>query len=307
MNYSSSIHNINADKNLNKLEKSLYIFLNLINNYVGTSPGSRNGLLVKDYKMDIDEKEWGKLAVELSTAKKLGDLFWMKLPWQDIQEELGEINIFDTGCGLGQYFHKIDDYSKGRTNKYTGVDIRGRDNWQEIMEENDQVQLLEKDCSDMTGIIPEDTNMFMTNAAIEHFEKDLLYFEQIHDFISKNSRNTIQVHLIPSAACLWMYRFHGVRQYNARTISKIADIFKDYSYSTLYKLGGKESTNAFLEYARKPARKGIDFRVDHADEYDRITLEAIKADMQRPQSYPTFYALVIHSNFDNKFLHGLGK
>ncbi len=48
---------------------------------------------------------------------------------------------------------------------------------------------------------------------------------QLRDFAAAINRPSILVHLMPSAACLRLYRHHGLRQYTPRTISKITRLF----------------------------------------------------------------------------------
>src|SRR5208283_5417616 len=70
-----------------------------------------------------------------------------------------------------------------------------------------------------------DANLIITQSALEHFEKDLNFFRQIADHVARTRRPIVQFHLIPSAACLTTYPWHGVRQYTPRTISRITRLF----------------------------------------------------------------------------------
>ena len=107
--------------------------------------------------------------------------------------------------------------------------------------------------NDLVEHIPKDTNLFISQSAIEHFDDDLIYFRNIKSHIDKYKNNTIQIHLFPSAACIKKYLWHGIRQYTPRTISKITDIFDDdKTYSVLYKLGGENCNKLHLDYITKP-------------------------------------------------------
>ena len=94
------------------------------------------------------------------------------------------------------------------------------------MNQNSFITLIENSSSNISEFVDKETNLFITQSAIEHFNYDLEYFQQIKKFIDKNKTNIIQIHLFPSPACLWLYLFHGVRQYNFRAIMQIIDIFK---------------------------------------------------------------------------------
>jgi hypothetical protein len=151
--------------------------------------------------------------------------------------------------------------------------------------------------TDFTDLIPHGTNLFITQAAIEHFEEDLYFFKQVSDYISSSRRNVIQIHIIPSTVTLYLMPFHGVRQYTLRTISKITDLFKDFSYSILFNLGGKHCNYLHYKYITDPKRKGLgDLRFKKTHEYNKLSLDAIEKDMKYPQKMPLAYALIIHSN-----------
>ena len=92
---------------------------------------------------------------------------------------------------------------------------------------------------DLAKHVKTKTNIFISQSAIEHFHYDLKYFKQIKDFIDLTKQNIIQIHLFPSPACLWLYLFHGYRQYNLNSILKILKIFRNNNcYFKLFCLGG---------------------------------------------------------------------
>ncbi len=163
------------------------------------------------------------------------------------------------------------------------------------------IRFYQLDSTNIIDYIPRTTNLFITQSAIEHFDEDLHFFEQIRDFILMTSNNVIQIHLFPSSAQLKLGLFHGIRQYTLRTISKITRIFNDFSYSVLFGLGGNECNSLHWNFITKPrlARIG-DLRETKTNEYNKRLINAIRNDMNKHQKYPTFYALVIHSNWKEK-------
>ncbi|MCH7972144.1 MAG: hypothetical protein IH960_14065 [Chloroflexi bacterium] len=144
-----------------------------------------------------------------------------------------------------------------------------------------------------------DVNLIVTQSSLEHFEEDLGFFAQIRDHIEKTGTNTIQIHSFPSRACLKLYRWHGVRQYTARTASKIASLFAGPdSYSVLYDLGGAQCNAVHYRYITEPlARMGVNRKNEEPEKYRAELLAAIESDSAGPTNDPSFYALVIHSNF----------
>ena len=161
------------------------------------------------------------------------------------------------------------------------------------------VKLYKNSSSNISQLIDQKTNLFITQSAIEHFENDLTYFEQIESYISNSKKNTIQIHLFPSPICLWLVLMHGVRQYNLRSISKIIDIFKSTdSYFRIYPLGGKYSNIFhFKNFTLPVLLKKYNSKIRDAN-YNKKLKNVILKDLKNGlPSIPSFYALIIHSNY----------
>lgn len=300
-NKTTSIHNLNADNGLNISQKALYLLLNWASNLFPYTKID-NSLIIHDFTCEDLQAYWDQLDITSSPSRKLSDLFWSRLPWNKIREELSEINILDTGCGLGNYGRRLMDWSNNNIASYTGIDLYKNDNWLNLEKKYSNFRFHQHKASDILGHIPEETNFFMSQSAIEHFNEDLLYFRQIRDYVLFYQKSVIQVHLFPSSSCLRLYLFHGVRQYTPRTVSKITKLFKDFSYTVLFNLGGMECNRLHYKFITRPLiiQRIGDLRDSRTQEYDRKLFKAIKQDMKYPQKFPTFYALVIHSNWRKK-------
>jgi len=298
----TSIHKLNADRGFNnKLQAVSYLLLNWINNlFPYTNVDS--DLVIRDFVCDDLREYWDRLSVKTSPGRRLSDLFWLKLPWDDIRKELGEIHILDTGCGSGVWGPILLDYSNDRVATYTGLDIRKRDDWAKLEEEHDNFCFRQTKANDVSAYIPEGTNLFMTQSAIEHFDRDLSFFKQIRDYVLSCGKSVIQVHLFPSSSCLRLYRFHGVRQYTPRTVSRITRLFKDFSAAMLFRLGGRQCNRFHYERITKPLLILREQRKERGQEYESSLLMAIEQDMRNPQKFPVFYALVIHSNWKHQLV-----
>jgi SAM-dependent methyltransferase len=279
----------------------LYLLLNVINNHFWPG-GASQELVIKDFVTTIDDSDWNSSHIKASPVRRLCELFLAKLPWGAIKSELGQINVFDTGCGSGGYAPKLSSLSGDNIDSYVGVDIQESLNWDKVKTIYPNYRFYRINSAKILNYIPKETNFFLTLSSLEHFDNDLIYFKQVREFIVNNNINAIQVHLIPSTYCLWLFLYHGIRQYNPRTISKITRMFDDFSYSLLFNLGGKHCNSLHYNFITKPAlilNKG-DMRDTMTQEYDRLLLSAIKEDMQRPQKSPSFHALFIHSNYQRK-------
>ncbi|WP_204106179.1 MULTISPECIES: hypothetical protein [Spirulina sp. CCY15215] len=298
---STSIHNINADRPLNNIEKFLYRILNVVNN-LWTYRQVDQDLQLEQFNVNNLEVYWNQSALNSSPSRKLSDLFWMNLSWDLIQDELGEIRLMDMGCGSGNYSWRLNDWSKGKITEYLGIDNRENKNWQSLQQQYPNFKFFQLSSEYFIDKIPNNINFFMSQSAIEHFEQDLLYFEQIKNYILQSDRaNIIQVHLFPSAACNSTYLYHGVRQYTPRTVSKITTLFKDFSDCILFSLGGKFCNQLHYRTITLPVLKKME-RLDTSQpkEYEKMLFSSIEKDMNIFQRYPAFYALVIHSNGTQK-------
>jgi SAM-dependent methyltransferase len=280
----------------------MWLLLNWANNTWLPNHIIDDSLIIRNFSAGISEADWNRLDVKSSPSRKLSDLFWLKFPWASAKSELGEIKILDTGCGSGNYGVKLQSYSGESITSYTGIDIYKHKNWDDLAAKYANFRFCRIDSKNILDCIPQGSNFFMTQSAVEHFEQDLTFFEQIRKFILRSSQSVVQVHLLPSSICLKQYLFHGIRQYTPRTISRITRIFRDFSYSVLFRLGGRQCNVLHWEYITKPLviQKKIDTRESRTRQYEQRLTEAIKADMENPSGTAGFYALVIHSNWKKK-------
>ncbi|MFX1366953.1 MAG: hypothetical protein ACFFCE_04410 [Promethearchaeota archaeon] len=301
-NKTTSIHILNADRGLNLPLKMLYYLLNKINNSFPYYKVDKS-LEIRNFNDKNLKKNWSKCPITYSPSRKLSELFWINLPWGLIKRELNDINILDIGCGTGSYGEKFVDFSMNNINRYLGLDIKTNNNWISLKKKYSFFQFIKFDGKDFTDLIPHETNFFVTQSAVEHFEEDLTFFKQIRDYISSSRKEVIQIHGLPSKASLPLYRFHGVRQYTPRTISKIVRLFKDFSYSILLNLGGKHCRYLHYKYITESYRKKIgNMRRIKIQRYNKLSFNAIKKDMVYPQKIPSHYILIIHSNSKKKIL-----
>jgi SAM-dependent methyltransferase len=294
--HSTSIHNLNADRGLSKSQKILYLFLNWANNLF---PYFRVDQRIEFKKFsDLPwQSEWEKTYKESSPGRRLSDIFWRALPWEKIEEELGEIHVFDTGCGHGNYATRLMEASGGRLASYTGVDAKKRENWAVIETQNPNFHFIHSTSSDILPLIPPETNLFVTQSAIEHFDEDLPFFKAIKEFTHRKGTPVIQIHNIPGKAILPLYLFHGLRQYTPRTLSKITRIFGNADLF-LYGLGGRMGKKVQWKYFTWPLLilRGKAKWSEDVAQYDKEVRKATEYDILNPSSSPLFWVLIIHSN-----------
>lgn len=296
MRTSTSRHRINADQPLSTIAKAGYFLLNWLNNQRPDADLDPH-LAVRDFARPDLAARWPELPRGASPSRTLSDLFWLTLPWTAIRGELGEIRVLDVGCGSGAYGPRLLSWAGGHIASYTGTDARPHDGWADLEARDPRLTFFTADAGHFRATIPEGTNLFVSQSAVEHFDEDLAFFEQIRDYARTTPGPIVQIHLVPSDACLRLYHLHGVRQYTPRTLSRITRLFSPEAYAVAYRLGGRASNRLHYTFITKPLLilgRG-DLRNEQPEEYDRKLLNAMCEDMRHPQRSPAFWALVIHS------------
>ncbi len=301
MRKSTSRHRLNADRPLSAIGKAGYFLFNWLNNefpYAQVDPAAA----VRDFvRTDLAARR-PDLPRGASPSRTLSDLFWLTLPWTAMREELGEIRVLDVGCGSGHYGPRLLAAAGGLIASYTGTDARAHEGWAALAASDPRLRFFRSQAEQFRASIPAGTNLFISQSAVEHFDEDLVFFEQIRDYVRATTGPVLQIHLVPSQACLRLYHLHGVRQYTPRTLSTITRLFSPDAYAVLYRLGGRACNRVHYSFITKPLlilRKG-DRRNEQPEVYDRQLFEAIAEDMKRPQPSPAFWALVIHSRWTTR-------
>lgn len=288
---SSSIHRINADDGLGNLGRVLWWAANWLNNKY--RPNYAPGLLRTRFRPVLRHSDLNKI----SPSRFMSNLFFEQFDWAAVRSELGDIHVFDSGCGRGVLAERVNGLVGG-VSSYHGIDITKQSEWESVKESGLPVNFYVGDVAQVNDFIPKEANLFVSQSSLEHFPDDLDFFRQISEHIRTTSNNVIQIHLFPSSACLRLYRFHGLRQYTPRTVAKFAKMFSN-SYSVLYDFGGKNSNDLHHDFISKPIRSsGVDRRETETDSYHAELIRAITEDSKNSTGDPSWYALVIHSNFD---------
>ena len=132
---SSSIHVINADRELNTMKKIQYFILNFICNLkcrVRIANFSTTKFSPTEDQIDLHLKS---LSEPQSPSRILSNIFWESIDWRFVTETLqGEIRAIEVGCGSGRYGRKISQLTQ--IESYTGVDIANSPEWNSNSESN---------------------------------------------------------------------------------------------------------------------------------------------------------------------------
>jgi SAM-dependent methyltransferase len=239
-----------------------------------------------------------------SPSRALCDLFWMQLPWAALERELGSLHVLDLGCGSGRYGWTLQRWSGNRLTRYAGVDLQDSDDWRRLAAAHAYLSFRRGDVQAIGRLIPEGTNLVVSQSTLEHVADDIRCIDQIHEYAHRYRRPLLQIHLLPSQACLWTYLWHGYRQYTPRTLSRITERFGDCSERLVVRLGGDACNALHRRFITWPVliRRTSDRR-DHDPAAYRLALrDAVTRDMTSSQRSPAFYAMLVHSNRRERLL-----
>jgi SAM-dependent methyltransferase len=300
--YYTSLHRINADSGLALFGKIFWVIFNFINNLFPTLQVDPrlNRTTIKEIDYEFINNNIDKL---WSPSRLIGNYFWsLTLPWNDISLLLNkEANILEIGCGSGLYGDLLKKYLKDDFKSYLGIDVFEDANWENY--QNNEVFKFQIGNANSISHSLNGKNLIITQSALEHFDEDLKLFKQISNYVDKVSYPVIQIHLMPSAACLFTFLGHGIRQYTPRTISKITKLFGVNTFKTLYSLGGPKCNKVHRKYITYPIllRRG-DQRKLKSFEYISELQTAIKSDIENHKyGNESFYALILQSHTSDDF------
>lgn len=289
---STSVINYNGDKKLNFFQAILWLFGNILNNFFPNINIDQriNILKFKFHTKDLiylDENKY------LSPSRYLCDLFWLNFPFAKIKTNNSlQLKICEVGCGTGVYPNLLQNIIGKNKLHYTGIDIKKYHEWENF--DNNYFKFI-IDKSDNIKNHLDKIDILFTQSAIEHFEKDLLFFKNISDYVANNNKPLLQIHLLPSHKCLFNFLNHGFRQYSLRNISKFTKLFNHNSNIYLYKLDGYKANTIHRQFITYPRiLKLKDKRLSKNNEYIKAVKKVLDQKLDNKQL--TFYALVISSN-----------
>lgn len=299
---STSIFNLNGDTRLSKWQLRFYKYANLLNNSFPNLFLDHN-LKLEKFHLSPEKLEsfWLNIDPASSPSRALSNLFWLSLPWPKIKKDLGgAIHVLDVGCGSGNYGQFLTNKAGADIASYTGTDFSENTNWKNLEKDFPNFHFFRADSANILSHIPNQTNLFISQSAIEHFRSDLTFFRQINKFIEVASHPTLQIHLFPSAACLPLYGAHGFRQYTPKTVSRITRLFLHSKHSRrptsiLYFLGSLHCNQLHQNSITKPKSKNQpELRKSNPDLYHQKLKQSIQNSfLKQPTETPSFYALLI--------------
>ncbi|WP_338186431.1 class I SAM-dependent methyltransferase [Thalassospira tepidiphila] len=192
------------------------------------------------------------------------------------------LSVLDIGCGSGRSVELFEE--AGLSGKWHGTDIDNR-----FVERNNAKFVTSFSQGDiLSAEWVTKFDLIYTNSALEHIPFNPEFPNKIREWLKPGG---IQVHIVPAPTSLFLYLWHGWRQYSLRTLE---EAFRDNNIE-VFPIGGLFTSALqffFITFWENILR--ISIRNKFSKTYKWLLFRAIRADRYAPM-FPVFY-VVIASN-----------
>ena len=251
------------------------------------------------HKLDIANIKLKTIKFSAGTPSRiLCDMFWETIDYDNLASQLGgSVNIFDIACGRGHYGLKYRGLLKKKFGSYTGIDI-----YKHKQFPSEFNHILDK--AECSVNYLDNHNMITSQSGLEHIEEDIKVLKEVTSTLCKNGKPFIQIHLVPATASLFLYLWHGWRQYSAKNLGKISSILSSSNSLTVkvVPLGGWRSFVSHFTKITMPLLLSRILKREYKD-WNVIGTKAssdiessVLNDRFSDKSFPSFWALIICNN-----------
>ena len=207
-----------------------------------------------------------------------------------------KINFFDIGCGSGHHGSFYENLLKDSFESYTGLDIYKHEQFPEKFR-----HIIDK-AENISKYINKKINFVTSQSSLEHIEHDNLVLKDLTKKLNDNNLPFIQIHMLPASRALWLYLWHGYRQYSKKNIANLVNEMKnDYDIeASLIPIGGSNSFWTHLRYITLPVyirillKKKI-FQWSSNKSVNKKIINSISKEFSCVSKNPVFWALIISS------------
>jgi|TARA_B110000027_G_C16058735_1_gene273394 hypothetical protein len=290
---------INGDQINSFLDRFLYIYQCLLDQNTG-----KNGYIkIENPTLSISGVE----SFNKSPSRLLCDIFWNSINYKDLEQQLkSKINFFDIGCGSGSYGNLIKDFSNDSFESYSGLDIYKSTKFSK------EFNFFLDSANNAYKHIDNKTNFVMSQSALEHIEYDTLTIEKITKELLVNGKPFVQAHMVPASRSLWLYMWHGWRQYSKKNLESLGvSLKKKFNVNiSIVPLGGSNSFWAHLRFITIPVHirlllfRDKNFKWCNQKNVEKKIVNSIFQELNCTSKTPIFWALIISSkNINLKYNH----
>lgn len=268
----TSFHKLNGDVKLSPAQRLTYLGYHFFRGLIGSFSTLSISHFHPTNLPNITKDSPGRLSIN-SFLTHMAPL---------IKPKTG-LDIIDIGCGSGYIADILE--REGITGTYTGIDIFKHPDFLTSKKTPITRDLQIQDIQTSNNL-PE-VDLVISNTSFEHIKNDQAV-ASIAKMTTKN--NGTQIHIVPSYYSLFIYLWHGYRQYSKKDVM---NLFDGQTY-TVYGLGGWISSMVHFFFITIPA---LILRLDKFRQnqlYSKIVIRALYLDKYLPIA-PPFYAIVIRN------------
>tara|TARA_B100001093_G_scaffold473020_1_gene496608 strand:- start:322 stop:1242 length:921 start_codon:yes stop_codon:yes gene_type:complete len=231
--------------------------------------------------------------------------FWKSVDYEKISKSIGEeLNFFDIGSGNGEYGNLMKNLSGNSFGSYAGIDIYKHNDYP--LEFHHYLD----DAKNISKYINKNINFIISQSSLEHIKDDRLVIEEVTRNLIKLNKRFLQIHMVPSAPSLYLYLWHGWRQYSLRNISNISNKIKMISDDVeifVIPIGGYKGFivhlftititsyyRKIISYLIKKQKHNITSTINDKNKYNKINQRAVLSDLNNNSfSLNSFWAMII--------------
>lgn len=319
MNKSSTHLNLNSDKFFDwnsfpltpsslfvkyKLAQFMWMMLNFIRYNSYFLPFSNSTLLeVNNFTISNESSALTPTNHEVTPSRFVSDLFWSHLDWSYIESNVlcEHFSVMDIGCGTGIYLQKFIDFGLN-ISSYVGFDAKHRSLWSNLERHYPFAKFIETSSSNISSLIQDfKPNLFVSQSCLEHIDNDIEVIQQISQYALASNKRVLQIHLVPSEHCLWLYGLHGIRIYSRTSLNRLLKpISNSHTRFKVHGLGGKHTFQVHKDFVGFHGFLGVkqkDIRNKDPEKYLQCLESALKKDLSDSSfALPSFYAIQVFHN-----------
>lgn len=147
-------------------------------------------------------------------ARNLCDTLLFSLNFKEIKKQFKDnLHFFDIGCGEGNYGKMLQEYAGNCFGSYTGLDIY------KSLSFSPKFTHFLASAEKIKKYLSKKTNVIISQSSLEHIKNDFLVLNNATKELNANKRAFIQIHFVPACAGLWLYLWHGWRQYSYQRLA----------------------------------------------------------------------------------------
>ena len=243
---------LNGDRPLPLRDRLLYLWRNACRNFRASGGAKSQRFLTHGIAPEnIKERSPSRFLTDLFIKRKLPQLF-----------PLGPIDMLEIGCGSGSMMERL--FNLGYSGTYIGVDVDDRF----IRDHGTAFTATFVQSDAHLYEPPHPVDFLFSFSALEHIDHDDVLIIRLSGFMKPGG---VQLHIVPAAAGLFIYLWHGYRQY---TPADLAKRFGD--DAQIFRLGG---VGSFLVH------------------FIAITVPEILLRLRLRKIYPLAYARLVVAGF----------